>query len=91
MDYKELYKDWLENPYFDENTKAELKAIEQDDNVFILPGVPKACQVETYEDHRVAMAFSLVGTMVDGIEIKNPACTRKTFEKYFDVLEKSIY
>ncbi len=32
MDYKELYKDWLENPYFDENTKAELKAIEQDDN-----------------------------------------------------------
>ncbi len=32
MDYKELYKDWLENPYFDENTKAELKAIEQDEN-----------------------------------------------------------
>lgn len=32
MDYKELYKEWLENPYFDENTKAELKAIEQDDN-----------------------------------------------------------
>lgn len=32
MDYKELYKDWLETPYFDENTKAELKAIEQDDN-----------------------------------------------------------
>ena len=32
MDYKELYKDWLEKPYFDENTKAELKAIEQDDN-----------------------------------------------------------
>ena len=23
MDYKELYKEWLENPYFDENTKAE--------------------------------------------------------------------
>lgn len=32
MDYKELYKEWLENPYFDDNTKAELKAIEQDDN-----------------------------------------------------------
>ena len=72
-------------------TQMGVAAIEQDDNVFILPGVPKACQVDTYEDHRVAMAFSLVGTMVDGIEIKNPACTRKTFEKYFDVLEKSIY
>lgn len=32
MDYKELYQEWLENPYFDENTKAELKAIEKDDN-----------------------------------------------------------
>ncbi len=30
MDYKELYKEWLENPYFDENTKAELKEIQQD-------------------------------------------------------------
>lgn len=31
MDCKELYKDWLENPYFDENTKAELKEIQQDE------------------------------------------------------------
>ncbi|HIY18600.1 MAG TPA: phospho-sugar mutase [Candidatus Blautia avistercoris] len=31
MDYKEVYQEWLENPYFDENTKAELKAIEGDD------------------------------------------------------------
>ena len=31
MEYKELYKEWLTNPYFDENTKEELKAIEQDD------------------------------------------------------------
>ena len=32
MDYKKLYEDWLSNPYFDENTKAELKAIENDEN-----------------------------------------------------------
>lgn len=31
MHYKELYKEWLENPYFDENTKAELKEIQQDE------------------------------------------------------------
>ena len=31
MDYKELYKEWLENPYFDENTKAELKEIQHDE------------------------------------------------------------
>lgn len=32
MDYKKLYEEWLTNPYFDENTKAELKAIEADEN-----------------------------------------------------------
>ena len=32
MDYKEVYAQWLENPYFDEETKAELKAIEADEN-----------------------------------------------------------
>ena len=28
MDYKEMYQQWLDNPYFDEETKAELKSIE---------------------------------------------------------------
>jgi len=71
--------------------KMGIAAIEQKNNVFILPGVPVACEVETFEDHRVAMAFALVGTMVDGITIDNPSCTRKTFENYFEVLEESIY
>ena len=32
MNYKETYQEWLSNPYFDEETKAELKAIENDEN-----------------------------------------------------------
>jgi len=32
MEYKDLYKEWLDNPYFDEGTKNELKAIADDDN-----------------------------------------------------------
>lgn len=32
MNYKETYQEWLSNPYFDEDTKKELKAIENDDN-----------------------------------------------------------
>ena len=72
-------------------TKMGIAAVEQGNNVFILPGTPSACNIETYEDHRVAMAFSLIGTMIDGIVIENPSCTRKTFENYFDVLEDSVY
>lgn len=72
-------------------SKMGIAAVEQKDNVFILPGTPTACEVETFDDHRVAMAFSLVGTLVDGIAIQNPKCTRKTFEKYFEVLENVVY
>lgn len=43
--------------------------------------------VETYEDHRMAMAFSLIGCKTGKITILNPCCCRKTFETFFDVLE----
>lgn len=63
----------------------------EDGNLFILPGTPHGCEIETYEDHRVAMAFSLPGVLTDGIKVLNPSCTRKTFENYFEVLEASVY
>ena len=43
--------------------------------------------IETYEDHRIAMAFALTGLRIPGINILNPSCCRKTFEKYFEVLD----
>jgi len=43
--------------------------------------------IQTYNDHRMAMAFSLIGLRVDGVTIENPACVSKTFPNYFDVLE----
>ena len=72
-------------------SRMGILATAEDGNIFILPGKPKACEIETYEDHRVAMAFSLPGVVTEGIKIKDPSCTRKTFENYFEVLEKSIY
>ncbi|MEI3338610.1 MAG: hypothetical protein V8R80_00520 [Eubacterium sp.] len=49
----------------------------------IHPGQPKPCRIETFDDHRVAMAFSLMGLGADGIEIINPDCCKKTFAEYF--------
>ena len=43
--------------------------------------------IETYNDHRMAMAFSLIGLRVDGITIENPSCVSKTFPNFFDVLD----
>ncbi|MBI3244161.1 MAG: 3-phosphoshikimate 1-carboxyvinyltransferase [Chloroflexi bacterium] len=43
--------------------------------------------IQTYDDHRMAMAFALVGLRVEGIAIENPGCVSKTFPNYFEVLE----
>ncbi|MBR1477518.1 MAG: 3-phosphoshikimate 1-carboxyvinyltransferase [Lachnospiraceae bacterium] len=58
------------------------------DSIKIYPGVPKGCEIETYEDHRVAMSFALTGLLVPGVEIINPSCCKKTFEDYFDVFDE---
>ncbi len=43
--------------------------------------------VQTYNDHRMAMAFSLMGLRVPGLTIENPACVAKTFPNFFEVLD----
>ena len=46
--------------------------------------------IEAYDDHRMAMAFTLPGLKTGNIVIKNPGCCRKTFENYFSVID-SLY
>ena len=41
--------------------------------------------IQTYNDHRMAMAFALIGLRVEGISIENPSCVSKTFPNYFEV------
>ena len=67
-----------------------IKVDEKEDEVTIYPGMPKGCNVETYEDHRVAMSFALTGLRAEGVCIKDPSCCKKTFAEYFDVLEKVL-
>ena len=47
-------------------------------------------EIETYEDHRIAMAFALIGLRREGVVIKNPGCSAKTFKDYFKVLDKIV-
>jgi 3-phosphoshikimate 1-carboxyvinyltransferase len=47
----------------------------------------KPAIVQTYNDHRMAMAISLIGLRVPGITIQNPDCVSKTFPDYFEVLD----
>lgn len=63
---------------------------EEGGDITIWPGQPHGCEIETFEDHRVAMSFAIPGLVTDGITIVNPMCCRKTFEHYFDMLEQEI-
>ena len=45
------------------------------------------CEIETYDDHRMAMAFSLAACGPEPITILDPGCVSKTFPDYFEVLE----
>lgn len=69
-----------------ELTKLGIRCEEEETAVTIYPGEPAAGEIDTYDDHRVAMAFSLIGLRVPGIIINDPMCCRKTFENYFDLL-----
>jgi 3-phosphoshikimate 1-carboxyvinyltransferase len=57
-----------------------------DDGLEIVPSTLHPAAVETYEDHRIAMAFAVAGLKLRGIRIKNPGCVAKTYPKFFDHL-----
>lgn len=48
---------------------------------------PKPTIIETYNDHRMAMSFSIIGLKIPDIVIKNPDCVNKSFPKFFDTLK----
>jgi 3-phosphoshikimate 1-carboxyvinyltransferase len=63
---------------------------EYEDGMLIEPSRIGATAVETYDDHRIAMAFAVAGLKTSGIRIKNPGCVSKTYPDFFrDLAELS--
>jgi 3-phosphoshikimate 1-carboxyvinyltransferase len=71
-----------------ELTALGIRASEDADGMTIEPGVPTPGVVQTYDDHRMAMSFALLGLVHPGIEIADPGCVAKTFPGFFDELER---
>jgi 3-phosphoshikimate 1-carboxyvinyltransferase len=67
--------------------RAGIDATEEPDGYRIAPGTPHPATIETYDDHRMAMSFTLLGLRVPGIAIADPGCVAKTFPDYFRVIE----
>jgi 3-phosphoshikimate 1-carboxyvinyltransferase len=58
------------------------------DGLTITPRPLHGAEIETYNDHRMAMSMALIGLKVPGIVIKNPGCVAKTYPGFFADLER---
>ena len=72
-----------------ELAKVGVKAKEYEDGLEIEPATPHSARIATYEDHRMAMSFALIGLRTGGIIIENPDCVAKTFPDYFKKLREA--
>jgi 3-phosphoshikimate 1-carboxyvinyltransferase len=61
---------------------------EHDDGLTIIPPAAglkglHGAEIDTYDDHRMAMSFALTGLKVPGVVIRDPGCTSKTYPEFF--------
>ena len=71
-----------------ELVRCGIEATEDPDGFTIRPGAPQPATIETYDDHRMAMSFALLGLRGAGIEITDPRCVAKTYPRFFDDLDQ---
>jgi len=69
-----------------ELTRCGGKVIEEGDTLTVFPSALHGAEIETYEDHRMAMCFAILGLKVKGIRLKNPSCVKKTFPSFYQKL-----
>ena len=72
--------------------KLGAEVVEGEDFIEITPPlhIKENIEIDTYDDHRIAMCFSLVSLKNIPIIINDPACVNKTFPTYFEVLESIV-
>lgn len=70
--------------------KIGVRCVEYDDGFEIEPSAVRPAEIETYDDHRMAMSFSLIGLRVKGMKIIDPGCVTKTFPGFFEKLASLI-
>ena len=72
-----------------ELTKCGARVVEAGDTLEGFPSELHGAEIETYDDHRMAMCFSTLGLRVPGLRIRNPACVAKTFPNFYAKLAEA--
>jgi 3-phosphoshikimate 1-carboxyvinyltransferase len=68
--------------------KMGIEARALDNELHIVGGAPHGAEIETYDDHRMAMCFAVAGLKVPGVRILNPGCVAKSFPDYWEVFDR---
>lgn len=68
--------------------KVGADVVEFKDGLTIAPQPLHGAEIDTYNDHRMAMSMALIGLKVPGVVIKNPGCVAKTYPNFWQDLEK---
>ncbi len=71
-----------------ELTKMGIETRTTENQLQVVGGTPHGAEIDTYDDHRIAMSFALAGLKVPGIKIKDPHCVAKSFPTYWEVFER---
>lgn len=71
-----------------ELSKMGIEASCSDTGMTITGGNPRGVEIDTYNDHRIAMSFALTGLKVPGVFIKDERCVEKSFPNFWNVLQK---
>ena len=71
-----------------ELTKMGAKVELYEDGITIKPHLLHGAQIETYNDHRMAMSFAVAGLQVPDVTIVNPSCVSKSFPNFWDEFSK---
>ncbi|MBC8324403.1 MAG: 3-phosphoshikimate 1-carboxyvinyltransferase [Verrucomicrobia subdivision 3 bacterium] len=74
-----------------ELTKCGARITEEGDTLHIEPSPElHGAEIDTYNDHRMAMCFAMLGLKISGIRLRNPACVKKTFPNFFQKLASEL-
>jgi 3-phosphoshikimate 1-carboxyvinyltransferase len=68
--------------------KMGIRIVEGESWLEIEGGKPHGAEIETYDDHRIAMSFAIAGLAVPGIKIKGEQCVDKSFPEFWETLQK---
>ena len=71
-----------------ELSKMGIRVNEGEDGLEIEGGKPHGAEIETYDDHRMAMSFAIAGLVVPGIKIKGERCVEKSFPGFWETIQK---